>query len=60
MGWTLVKGKGITKCVKAAIWILSFIQLAPKLIHCFWPIFIDFQNDIFSSNLNTSAKYEPN
>ena len=49
----------ITKCVKTAICILSFIQLAPKLMPCFWSIFTDFQNEVFSSNLNISAKYEP-
>ena len=38
-------------CVKAAICILSFIQLVPKLIPCIWSIFTDFQNEIFSSNL---------
>ena len=43
----LVEEKGIKKCVKAAICILSFIQLAPKLISYFWPIFTDFQNEVF-------------
>ena len=38
-------------CVKAVICIFSFIQLAPKLIPCFWPIFTDFQNKVFISNL---------
>ena len=51
---------GITQCVKTAMCILSFIHLAPKLIPCFWPIFTDFQIEVFSSNLNISAKYEPN
>ena len=31
-----------------------------KLIPCFWPIFADFQNQVFNSNLNVSAKYESN
>ena len=26
---------------------------------CFWPIFTDFQNEVFSLNLNISAKYQP-
>ena len=37
------------------MWILSFIQLAPKSIPCFWPIFTNFQNEVFSSNLNILA-----
>ena len=48
--------KGITKCVKPSIGIISFTQLAT----IFWPIFTDLQNEVFSSNLNISAKYEPN
>ena len=58
--WQLDKEKRITKCVKAALCILSVIQLAPELIPGFWPIFTDIQNEVFSSNLNISAKYEPN
>ena len=42
--------KGITKCVIAAISIISFIQLALKLIPCFWSIFTEFQNEVFSLN----------
>ena len=29
-----------------------------KLIPCFWPIFADFQNQLFNSNRNISAKNE--
>ena len=45
---TISQGKGITKFVKVAICTVSFIQLAPKLIPYFWPIFTDFQNGVFS------------
>ena len=30
-----------------------------KLIPCFWPILTNFENEVFSSNLNISAKYHP-
>ena len=42
----IAKEKGITKCVKAAIGILSLIQLQPKLLPYFWSIFTDFQNQV--------------
>ena len=29
-----------------------------KLIPSFWPIFVDFENEVLSSNLNISAKYQ--
>ena len=32
--------------VKAAICILNIIQLAPKLLSCFWLIFTDFDNQM--------------
>ena len=38
---TIVTEKGIMKCVKTSLCILSFIQFAPKLISCFWAIFAD-------------------
>ena len=42
---------------KSSNMLLSFNQIAPKLIPCFWPIFTDFQNEVVTS---ISAKYEPN
>ena len=30
-----------------------------ELIAYFWPVFADFQNKVFSLNLNISSKYEP-
>ena len=30
-----------------------------KLMPCFWPLFSDFQNQVFSSNLDIPLKYEP-
>ena len=48
---TIRQRKGITKWVKASIYIISFIQHAPKLIPCFCTI---------SQILNTSANYQPN
>ena len=47
---TISQRKGIAKCVKAAICILSFTELALKLIPGVWPIFKDFQNAVFTSN----------
>ena len=49
-----------TMFIKAAICILSFIQLAPKSIPCFWPTFKDLQNEVSkprSSKLNFSQQH---
>ena len=43
--------KGIWKCAKAAICIISFIHLALKLIPCLWSTFNDFQNEAFVQTL---------
>ena len=53
---TISQRKSITKCVKAAICITSFIQIKPTLIPCFWSIFAGFQNN----GLNANRVFQPN
>ena len=57
---TISKENGITKCLKAAVCILSLIELAPKFDTLILVDFLKFQNEPFSSNPNISGKYEPN
>ena len=38
---------------------VNFVQLAPKFIPYFLLIFTDFQNQVFSSDLHISGKWEP-
>ena len=45
---------------KANVSLSMIHHNASELIPCFWPIFADFQNEIGSSDLCVSAKYEPN
>ena len=47
-------------CKSSNMQFIALIQLAPKLIPCFLPIFTDLQNEVFSLNLDISAKHEPN
>ena len=48
--------------LKSEICIISFTQLAPKLVPCFWSIFTNFQNEasgqilILQANINQTNK----
>ena len=46
--------KGTVKNVRLPVRFLDF-----KLMPSFWPIFTDFQNQIFNSYLHISDKWEP-